>query len=717
VLIGYLTGRQQAIDRLESVAVLKETRMTVWLQSMVDDLQAALNEEYALERASIVLSLANVDKYSSYYQKAVRNRFLRFLEQTEFEELLLVDHGGRVVLSTQTDQEGQNLAGEAFFRQGLERPFIQLPFSAPLAGAGTVMAAVPVISEQGQVLGVLAGRANSDSLREILREQTGLGLSGRAFLVNADQALLTSEGTEALPAPPVQTQGIAAVLRTQASGAGTYSNQAGREVVGVYRWVPAYAVGLLVEQDQAEALQTVSTTLGTNLGIVAASLVIAIFVAWLIARSISRPLVELVATAKRIAAGDLHRLAAVGPADEVGELAQAFNSMTAQLRDLIGDLEQRVHSRTQALRQRAVQLETSAKVSREITSILDINDLLRRVVELIRDAFGYYHVNVYLADRETQRLVLRASTGPVGVTDLAIEDRSLNSTAVVDDAPVVINDVAADARYLEDRNLPATRSELVVPMHVGGNVIGTLDVHSTQLNAFKPEDALVIQSLGDQIAIAIANAHLYEQSRHVAVLEERHRLARELHDSVSQALFSIELHAKAIATYARRDPQQTETHLQQLRQIAHDARQEMRSLIFDLRPSTLDDGGLVAALRGQVDRLRALGGLQVELEISGDRRLPAAAERDLYRIFQEALHNVVKHASARRVDVSLDFGPQQARLRVADDGKGFDPQALAANGRGFGLLGMRERAEALGGCLEIASQPGHGTEVVVKIPA
>ena len=217
--------------------------------------------------------------------------------------------------------------------------------------------------------------------------------------------------------------------------------------------------------------------------------------------------------------------------------------MTGQLRDLIGTLERRVIERTHALQRRALQLETSGRVSREITSILDIDKLISEVVKLISDAFGYYRVHVFLYDETSQHLVLRSGSDGTGIEHdrLKVEMTSLNTRALQTREPQLVNDVAQDPYYLADGGMPDTRSELVVPLQLGDRILGTLDVNSTQVNAFTPEDVLVIRSLGDQIAIAIENARLYDRSRELAVMQERNRLARELHDSVTQSLYSVML--------------------------------------------------------------------------------------------------------------------------------------------------------------------------------
>jgi len=444
-----------------------------------------------------------------------------------------------------------------------------------------------------------------------------------------------------------------------------------------------------------------------------------------LAGSIAHPLSELVHVATRVAAGDLDGEAPLHRDDEIGALAQAFNSMTEQLRGLIAGLEQRVSQRTEALRdanlalrRRALQLEISAKVSREITSILNIDDLLYGVVDLIRDAFGFYHVHILMMNEEGTQLLMRASTASTArrIQGLAMAAESLNSNAAQANEPVLVNDVTGDRRYLWDGGLPDVRSELVVPLRIGDHVLGTLDVQSSEVNAFTPDDLVVLQSLGDQIAVAIQNARLYDQSSELAALEERHRLARELHDSVTQSLFSLDLHAKAAATYLREDPLEAENRIRQLRQITHDTLQEMRSVVFALRLSALEGSDLQSALKQQVDHMRRADGPEIVLTVTGAAELSREVKESLLRIAREAIHNAVEHASAERILVALNMDDRYVSLCVSDDGCGFDPTAVTFGGRGFGLAGIRERATGLNGNLEIESSPGAGTRIRVSLP-
>jgi PAS domain S-box-containing protein len=208
---------------------------------------------------------------------------------------------------------------------------------------------------------------------------------------------------------------------------------------------------------------------------------------------------------------------------------------------------------------------------------------------------------------------------------------------------------------------------------------------------------------------------LRRQAAELAASDERAHLARELHDSVTQALFSMTLTSRTIEMLIDKDPQAAREQLVALRELQREALAEMRALIFELRPGNLEQDGLIHALRTHTAALQGRIGLPIVVNSELDERLPIAVEEVLYRIAQEALHNVVKHAAARQVRIELSPLAAGVRLRIEDDGRGFDPNAVP-DGH-LGLTGMRARAEKIGGGLTVRSGPGAGTTVDITIPA
>jgi signal transduction histidine kinase len=265
---------------------------------------------------------------------------------------------------------------------------------------------------------------------------------------------------------------------------------------------------------------------------------------------------------------------------------------------------------------------------------------------------------------------------------------------------------------------PNMRSFLGVPVVSRGDVIGAFyltEKKGERGSEFTEEDEELIRTLAAHAAIAIENARLHERSRELSTIEERKRLARELHDSVTQTLFSIGLTAEAATELLDSEPGRAREQLGRLQELTRTAMLEMRSLIFELRPAELETEGLAAALRKHVEVLQHLHDQEIELTVDGDKRLPPDVERALLRIAQEALGNALRHSGARHVRLVLDARDSPVTLRVEDDGRGFDPEEAATRSRRLGLTSMRERAEALGGTLAIDSAPGRGTTVEVEV--
>jgi signal transduction histidine kinase len=252
-------------------------------------------------------------------------------------------------------------------------------------------------------------------------------------------------------------------------------------------------------------------------------------------------------------------------------------------------------------------------------------------------------------------------------------------------------------------------------------LIGWLSLHHRQPEAYVQHHVTLAQTIANQAATAIENARLYEQAGRLAALEERQRLARELHDSVSQVLYGIGLGARTARALLDRAAIAPELHaslaepLDYVLSLAEAGLAEMRALIFELRPDSLEREGLVAALSRQVVALHARHKLEVHTKLCEEPVLPFEAKEALYRISQEALNNTVKHAQAQRVDIRLDIMQGEIILELTDDGVGFDPQAKYSGH--LGLNSMHERARQMGGTLEIVSEAGQGALVRVRVPA
>jgi len=235
--------------------------------------------------------------------------------------------------------------------------------------------------------------------------------------------------------------------------------------------------------------------------------------------------------------------------------------------------------------------------------------------------------------------------------------------------------------------------------------------------AFSEEDEQLLGLLAQHAAIALTNARLYERSRELTIAGERARIGHDLHDAVAQKLFSLRLTAQAATALVDRDPARAKDELHEIDRLTADASEELRAAVIELRPAALDEDGLVATLRTQAQVLdRAHSAEVVFASEGGLRALPAAQEEALLRVAQEALHNALRHAAATHVDVTLTYRSTGVRLRVTDDGRGFDPKAVRKAGRHLGLVSMRDRAGGVGGRLTVDSEPGKGAVIELEVP-
>lgn len=293
----------------------------------------------------------------------------------------------------------------------------------------------------------------------------------------------------------------------------------------------------------------------------------------------------------------------------------------------------------------------------------------------------------------------------------------LLGTMLRDPNPVRLTDIRAHPDFgWWPAAHPVLTDFVGMPIVDGDRILGELFLaNKVTPGGFTAEDEELLRLLAAHAAIALVNARLYERSRELSIVEERQRIARELHDAVTQKLFSLRLTADAAATLAVRNSARAAEELGTVRRLAAEVADELRAIVVGLRPVDLAGDGLDVALRKQAELLDRVHGATVRFAGEPVPRLTAAAEEAAYRIAQEALHNALRHGSPSTVEIRLGASGGAVRLEVADDGRGFDLGPAGATGR-LGLASMRERARAAGGRLELSSRPGAGTTVRLLLP-
>ncbi|HAJ34545.1 MAG TPA: hypothetical protein DCL15_02460, partial [Chloroflexi bacterium] len=367
---------------------------------------------------------------------------------------------------------------------------------------------------------------------------------------------------------------------------------------------------------------------------------------------------------------------------------------------------------------RARELATLLDISHALAATLEVQPLLGKILDQMRTMITYHSAILYLV--EDEGITAAAYRGPLPSERVIGVHIPLASMPGCDDLmrcqrPIVIDDLQGEGdmaqaiRQTMQRHFPetmTTRAWMSVPLLINERLIGVLRLDHEEPGFFTRHSADLASAIANQAAVAIENARLYADAHKVAVLEERQRMARDLHDSVSQALYGIALGAHAAREQVERAPARLSGTLDYILAMSATAVAEMRALVFELRPDSLEQEGLRAALAKQADALRARTGATVDVLICDDLDLTADDREMLYRIAQEAMQNIAKHAQARHVALNLQRQDGFVVLEICDDGVGFD-----ATGRfpgHYGLKTMHERALRLHGSLEIESKPQAG---------
>jgi signal transduction histidine kinase len=410
-----------------------------------------------------------------------------------------------------------------------------------------------------------------------------------------------------------------------------------------------------------------------------------------------------------------------GFSSEPTEAALAISLFDTNLRNMAArfatfyakGVEQRIKEQQ---RQTTQLLETSESLQRVTSALLQKVVTLEEVLELVcaesQRLTGATGSAVLLVEDGGWLRVTSNSGTPLPVLDLLAIGESFAGLAIEQGKPLLLNDPENQVQaYYRS---PDLKTLLSIPLWADESIIGELEVVNKP-GGFNEEDIRIMSLFADQAAIAIENAQLHKRAEQLAVVEERQRLARELHDSVTQALYSVNLYAEAARmALSAGKPEIAGENLQELRNMAREAMLDMRMLIFELHPPALEEEGLASALQARLEAVEARSGLQTEFHIKGEMRLPLLVEEELYRIAQEALTNAVKHARAQKVIVRLLAGGDYFRLEVQDDGRGFDPAAAEQSG-GLGLRSIEERVQRINGELTIDSRPGEGTTLKIEV--
>jgi signal transduction histidine kinase len=407
------------------------------------------------------------------------------------------------------------------------------------------------------------------------------------------------------------------------------------------------------------------------------------------------PINSLVGATEQVASGNLGVTLDIQSKNEVGMLARTFNQMSTTLAARTRELEQSNYALRQSevrleqrVQERTAELVALLELSNSIALTVDDRPLLELILNKLYDIANYRAAAIYelLGKVTLEQVLVRGDFVPI------------------DEAKLL---------QIIERKMPSVEhDQLFFPLTVRDHIVGVLVLETNQV--INEEKLPLIAAFANQAGVAFENTRLYKQAQEKAAFDERQHLARELHDSVSQALYSIVLGAHAARKQLETNPLQAKNALEYVENLAEAGLTEMRALIFELRPEVLEKEGLAAALRKQVEALEVRHKIKADFSCSHEPTLPFASKQTLYRVAQEAMHNIVKHAKATYVNVSLQQYGDCTRLVISDNGIGFDTaQEFVGH---LGLKSMRERTLGLGGRLEVSSAPTQGTTLKIEVP-
>jgi signal transduction histidine kinase len=749
--------QREVTAKLSSVSAIMETQVRQWVGYRGRSIAVLAALPATKDSVSKLVADAGDDTAAS---EALRAQLLSLLTQdTAFLRLAVLDPEGQVLMST----DGENWPATS----------ITVPEQAPCPqsfrsdqneDAGLVVShAITAKEDSAETIGALMGWLNPCQLAQTMQAVSGLGTTGEIYLVDATGVALP-QGRKA------SSPGIKAALSGE-NTEGLNDNYAGVPVIGIYRWLPELGMVLVAEQAQEEAFaptdNVTAAIIGATLGVALVTAVIAAIVT----RQITRPIVRLTESALGIAEGNMEQHVPVKSRDEIGILAYVFNRMAAELKTLYDDLEEKVAKRTALLQKanyqiqrRAIQLATTVEVSQAATSILEPDLLLREVVRLVHASFSYSYVGIYLLDESGKWALLEEASGGIEEMTAAkakpvpVDNECPVGRAALMGEPHIIRRNSAgregnsqdggSSSIVEGAFLsPYVCAEAALPLKMGAQIIGVLDILSTDEDDFNADDVPVLQNVANQITIALENARTYATEREAAKrLRELDRskrrflanMSHELRTPLTNIIGFSRLMLKGIEG-------QLPERLRNDTQIIYDNGQHLLGLINDLLDISHIEAGLMALEFKEVNLAELINSVMAtasalvrdkEIELHQDiaPHLPTV-QADAARIRQVLLRlltNAAKFTEQGAITVRSWASDGEVLVSISDTGVGIPPEdqerifqqfeqgslenGRRPNGAGLGLALSKEFMEMHGGQIRVESETGQGSTFTLSLP-
>jgi len=630
--------------------------------------------------------------------------------------VVILDSAGRVVAAEPARDEvlGQDWSDRAYFRQMLRSPgtvFSDITADGPHS-TQVIVVAVPIVGEQGQVSGVMAGMfrlgATGVSAYYGSIAKLRIGEAGNTYLVDGSGRVMYHTDTTLIGHNFSSLSAVRQVLGGKVGNLHT-TDFDGLDILASFAPVPGTHWGLITEESWATLMSSGQSYqqflyLLLALGVIVPAAVVAIGV-----NRLTRPIQDMIAASSQVADGNFDQTVTAATGDELEDLARNFNRMSAHLREYYAELERRVADRTK-------ELATLNSIATVVSGSLDLDEVMADALEQVMEVTDTEGGVAYRMENGDERLSIVAHRGlpeevlrgfeqrevSIGLTGEAARTKRPAVMPVEQYPPGNLKDLLAAAGF---------QLGISVPLISKGKTLGFINLGTRRLREVTPDELSLLAAIGQQVGLAVENARLYQRAEQAAAAAERSRLARDLHDAVTQTLFSASLIAEVLPRLWERNPEDGRRRLLELRQLTRGALAEMRTLLLELRPAALMDAPLGDLLRQLSEAITGRARVPVEFQLEGEPNVLPEVKLAFYRVAQEALNNVAKHAAASEAMVTLRCQPDRLELRVSDDGRGFDPAHIPGDHLGVSI--MRERAQAIGASLSIDSAPGEGTEVVM----
>ncbi|MDZ4671252.1 MAG: ATP-binding protein [Phototrophicales bacterium] len=755
-------ARDQALSQMKFIAQARSEEVQRWLEAS----QLRLSSVLALPERQLVQIRNTVDNQRPNAETVNLVRGLlqdQLSAQDSFSEFYIYTTGGRINVSTTTDAERTQVRDLPYFAPSLTQAYVQPAYLNAETSELDAVLTTPIVNLEGQIIGILAGRLNFDTLANLLAPTEGFGTTGETYLVSLERSniITPSRFVDYDPTITYASQGIREALWGRTSG-GFYTNYRQESVIGAYTWINSLGTGLLAEIEEEEALQAVNDVRDVSLVAALVMAILGLLVGRFVTRWLTKPITRLTYIAQFAVRGDYTQRARLKQFSEIGRLGFAFdtmldnlvvsirerNSRIREVMELSASLETRVAERTRDLR-------VAADVSRQITTVLDIDRLLQDVVKSTVESFKLYACFIFrIEDTSLGSQIIRAAgadmTGTVDVERyLNIEPDTAGSvvaqtayTAQI----VTVNNVSIPLDYYADPQLPNTRAQVAIPIMLGTRLLGIFDFHSNQTGRFRPEEISVLTTLAEQVAIAMRNAQLFSQSQ--AAQKEAEEANRVKSQFLANMSHELRTPLNAILNFTEfvmdGDLGDVNEEQQDTLQKVVSSGEHLLSLINDILDITKIEVGMLELFVEDVDINQSIKAVvstgkglvkdkPIDFKIEVEPNLPIISgdRRRLHQVFLNLLSNAVKFTPNGDVILSAKREEDGVHISVKDSGVGIAPKdhpkvferfkqtesgLRSAGGTGLGLPISKHFVEAHGGRIWFESDLGQGSTFHVLLP-